>query len=62
MDEDRIEGSGKKVKGDIKDKAGQILGDDQLRAEGKGDKAEGRVQKAGGHLKDTAREVFGGKH
>ena len=31
VDKDRVEGSGKKVKGDIKEKAGEVLGDEKMK-------------------------------
>jgi len=55
MDIDRIEGSAKQVKGSVKEKAGQALGDAKLEGEGKTDKAAGKVQNAIGGLKDSLR-------
>lgn len=55
MDKDRIEGSAKKVKGELKDAAGRVLGDAKLQAEGKADKTEGRIQNAVGGIKDALR-------
>lgn len=57
MDEDRIEGSAKKIKGDIKDKAGKAMGDSKMRAEGKADKAEGKIQNTVGGVKDSLRDA-----
>ena len=37
-DDDRVEGSMKKIKGDLKEGAGKILGDSKMQAEGKGDR------------------------
>lgn len=54
-DEDRVEGSLKKVGGDIKEGVGRALGDSKLETEGKADKVEGRVQNAVGGIKDTLR-------
>lgn len=56
MNEDRIEGSAKKIKGDIKDKTGKALGDSKMRAEGKADKAEGKIQNTVGGIKDSLRK------
>ena len=53
MNEDRTEGSLKKMKGDIKEGAGNLTGDSKLQAEGKGDKAEGKIQNAVGSVKDA---------
>ena len=53
MDEDRIEGSGKKLKGDIKQGVGKATGDQKMQSEGAADKAEGKVQNAVGGIKDA---------
>lgn len=58
MDKDRIEGAGKQIKGNLKQAAGKITGDEKLKAEGAADKAEGKVQNTVGGLKDKAREVL----
>jgi len=56
-DHDRIEGSAKKVGGDIKEGVGKALGDSKLEAEGKADKVEGKVQNAVGGVKDAVRDA-----
>lgn len=56
MDKDRVEGSAKKVKGDIKEGIGKATGDAKLRSEGKVDKAEGKIQNAVGGVKDAFRD------
>ena len=53
VDKDRVEGSGKKVKGDIKEKAGEVLGDEKMKDEGRGDKVAGKIQNAIGGVKDA---------
>jgi uncharacterized protein YjbJ (UPF0337 family) len=58
MDNDRIEGAAKQMKGQVKDAAGKLTGDSKLQAEGKADKAEGKVQNTVGGLKDKAREAL----
>lgn len=55
VDTDRIEGSGKKLSGDLKEGAGRVLGDSKLQAEGKADKMEGKAQNFWGGLKDMFR-------
>ncbi len=55
MDEDRIDGSLKKMGGDIKEGIGKLVGDGKMEAEGKADRAEGKVQNAVGGVKDTLR-------
>lgn len=52
MDDDRIEGSAKKLKGDVKTGTGRVLGDSKLEAEGQADRTEGRLQNAIGSLRD----------
>ena len=53
VDKDRVEGSGKKIKGDIKEKVGEVLGDEKMKDEGKGDKVTGKIQNAIGGVKDA---------
>lgn len=57
MDEDRIDGSLKKMGGNIKEGVGKLVGDSKLETEGKADKAEGKVQNAVGGIKDTLRDA-----
>ena len=54
-DQDRIEGSGRKLKGDVKEGAGRVLGDSKLQAEGKADQVSGKTQNFWGGLKDMFR-------
>jgi uncharacterized protein YjbJ (UPF0337 family) len=53
MDKDRVKGAGSNVGGEIKEGAGNLTGDQKLRAEGKGDQAKGKVQNAVGGIKDA---------
>ena len=53
MDEDRVVGSAKVVKGKIQEAVGKAVGDAKLEAEGKADQIEGKVQNAIGSLKDA---------
>ena len=53
MDKDRVIGSAKQVKGEVKKVVGKAVGDAKLESEGKADKIEGKVQNAVGGLKDT---------
>jgi len=59
IDPDRTEGSLKKLGGDLKEGAGNLLGDEKLKREGQKDQAEGKLQNAWGGIKDTAREITG---
>ena len=43
MDEDRIKGSMKQVKGAVKEAAGKVTGDAKLQSEGKADKVAGKI-------------------
>ncbi len=61
IDEDRAEGSMKKMGGDIKEGAGKVLGDEKMKREGQADQSEGKLQNAWGGAKDKAREVTGQK-
>ncbi len=58
MDEERVKGSAQKIKGSVKDTAGQALGDAKLQSEGKADKTEGSIRNAVGSVKDTVRDAF----
>ena len=59
VDDDRVEGSMKKMGGNLKEGAGNILGDEKMKREGQADQAEGKLQNAWGGVKDKAREVTG---
>lgn len=59
VDSDRTEGSMKKMGGNLKEGAGNLLGDEKLKTEGQGDQAEGKLQNAWGGIKDKAREITG---
>ncbi|EWY42047.1 hypothetical protein N825_19135 [Skermanella stibiiresistens SB22] len=53
MNDDRTEGSLKKMKGDVKEGVGNVTGDSKLQSEGKADKAEGKIQNLVGGIKDA---------
>ncbi len=53
MDRDRIAGSGKQIKGAVKQVIGKAVGDTKLESEGKADRIEVKVQNTIGGLKDT---------
>ncbi|PQM27002.1 CsbD family protein [Sphingopyxis lindanitolerans] len=57
MDNNRIKGGAKKVKGSIKEAAGKITGDHSLEAEGIAEKAAGTVQSAAGKAVDKVRDA-----
>jgi uncharacterized protein YjbJ (UPF0337 family) len=53
MDKKRIIGSGKQIKGSIKEAVGKVIGDAKLQVDGKADRAEGKVQNMVGTIKDS---------
>ena len=53
MNEDRMKGSLKEAKGNIKEAAGKTLGDEKLKREGQADRVEGKIQNAVGGIKDA---------
>ena len=53
--QDKVEGTGNQVKGKIKEQAGKVVGNPNLRDEGRSDQAAGKVQKKSGDVK----KVFG---
>ena len=61
MDKDRVAGSTKQIKGEVKQVVGNAIGDAKLESEGKADKIEGKVQNAVGGLKDTVKDALKGK-
>jgi uncharacterized protein YjbJ (UPF0337 family) len=58
MHKDEMKGAAKDVKGSMKEAAGKVTGDDQMRAEGAADKTMGKLQKGVGSLKDAARNAL----
>jgi len=56
-DRQRIEGGIKKTTGNIKEKAGQALGNRPLQSEGKAEKTEGHIRSGVGKAMDAVREV-----
>ena len=55
MDDDRVKGSMKNVKGTMKEGAGKALGDSKLESEGRAEKWTGKIQNAIGSIKDSFR-------
>ena len=58
MHKDTVEGTAKDAKGSIKEAVGKATGNEQLQAEGAGDKVAGKIQKGVGELKEAARDVL----
>ena len=57
MDENRVAGSIKEIKGAAKEAVGKAIGDAKLQSDGKTDKAVGKIQNAVGGLNDMARDA-----
>ncbi|MGH9833008.1 MAG: CsbD family protein [Blastocatellia bacterium] len=47
---DELEGKGKQIKGKVKDKVGEIIGNPELEAEGEAERVEGWVQEGIGRM------------
>lgn len=58
MDDDRIAGAARQVKGSVKEAIGKMTGDTKTQAEGKAEKTAGKVQNAAGGAKDTVRNAL----
>jgi uncharacterized protein YjbJ (UPF0337 family) len=57
MDKDELKGKAKQAKGSIKEKAGELIGNPDLEAEGTIDRATGKVQEGFGAAKRKVREA-----
>jgi uncharacterized protein YjbJ (UPF0337 family) len=57
MDENRVAGSIKEVKGAAKEAIAKAIGDAKLQSDGKADKAVGKIQNAVGGLNDAVRDA-----
>ena len=58
MNRDQMEGKGKEGAGQLKETAGNLMGDRETEASGKADQAEGKGQGALGKAKDAAGDVL----
>lgn len=56
--EDEVDGKGKEIKGNIKEKVGQVTGNRNLEGEGQADQVEGKVQKNVGKARRKVGEVI----
>lgn len=61
MDNDRIKGAAKEVKGSIKETAGKLTGNRETELEGTAEKTVGKVQRNVGEAKDQARDLLNKK-
>ena len=57
MDENRVEGSIKEVKGAAQEAVGKAIGDAKLQSDGKAEKTVGKIQNAVGGLNDAVRDA-----
>ena len=55
---DEAEGKAKKIKGKVKDKAGEVINDPELESEGEADRVEGEVQDTFGKVRRKSGEVI----
>lgn len=58
MDSDRIKGTGKEIKGNVKEAFGELTGDRSTEIEGKADQAAGKIQRKYGETKDNVRDAL----
>lgn len=59
MDKNRVTGSGDQAKGNLKEAAGHVTGDEKLKAEGKADQAGGKIKSAVGGAVDAVKDAAG---
>lgn len=57
MDKNRVEGAGDQAKGNLKQAAGHVTGDEKLKAEGKADVAGGKIKNAVGGAVDAVKDA-----
>ena len=55
---DEIKGKGKRIKGRIKEKVGEVIGDRKLEAEGEVERIEGAAQESLGRARRKAHEIL----
>ena len=58
IDKDRVKGSFDQVKGKVKEKVGDLTGDQKMKNEGIADQAIGKVKNMIGSAKDKIRETL----
>jgi uncharacterized protein YjbJ (UPF0337 family) len=57
MNKDQVKGRVEQVKGNIKEAAGKVVGNDKLKAEGQVDQAAGKTQATYGDLKEDVKDA-----
>lgn len=55
---EEVKGKGKQIKGAIKDKVGEVIGNPDLEAEGEAERASGKVQEQVGKARRKAGEAI----
>jgi len=55
---DEVKGKGKKIKGQVKDKVGELIGNPELEAEGEADRVEGQAQEILGRARREAEKLM----
>ena len=58
MNKDQVEGRATEVKGNIKEAAGKLVGNERLQGEGLVDQAKGKVQGNYGDAKEKVKDVI----
>ena len=58
MHKDEMKGAAKDAKGNLKEAAGKVTGNERLEAEGVADQAAGKVQTGVGNIKEAARDAL----
>jgi uncharacterized protein YjbJ (UPF0337 family) len=57
IDSDTVRGDGKQVTGTVKEKGGQLFGDQKLEDKGRAERENGKVESAWGRFKDSVRDI-----
>ncbi|RCG29992.1 CsbD family protein [Sphaerisporangium album] len=55
--DDKMANKAEQMKGKAKKAAGDLTGDDEMRAQGEADEAKGKAKQAGERVKDAAKNV-----
>src|SRR3982751_1157678 len=58
MNKDQVQGRATEAKGDIKEAAGKLVGNEKLQGEGLADQATGKVQKTYGDAKENTKDAI----
>lgn len=58
MNKDQVNGRMETAKGNVKEAAGKVVGNDRLAAEGRADQVAGKVQSTAGDLKNKAGDAI----